>query len=65
MKKLCSKVKPLNEAKAFQELLEKCYQQVAEDPSSVTANPHLYNMLHHIYGILCHGDIEKAEADRE
>jgi hypothetical protein len=52
-------------AEDFMELLELCYQQVRADPSSVTENPHLYELQHKIYLRLCHGDIEQAEAERE
>lgn len=47
----------------FETLLEICRLQVAEDPSGVTANPHLYGLLHQIYLRLCHGNIPEHTLD--
>lgn len=44
----------------FVALLDRCKAQVEGDPESVLSNPHLYNIQHHIYLRLCHGNIPEV-----
>jgi hypothetical protein len=49
---------------AFVALLDRCKAQVEADPSSVVNNGHLYDLLHHVYLRLCHGNIPDAAVQR-
>lgn len=48
----------------FVALLDRCKAQVEVDPDSVLLNPHLYEILHHVFLRLCGGNIPENEGRR-